>query len=228
VLRMADQTNDICVLHVGKAGGNYLRSILRHNKQHWTNPLHLMGPRTNLVRTAKKFGTDRKLAFIIRDPASRFVAAFNTRAAQDRPYDEKPWTPEEAIAFRWFETAEDLAKALCSDKPVELSAAKFAMLHIGHMDETYTSCFGTAANLIEEIPNIAVCIDLPHLDDKLPSVMKRLGLNHFEMPEEPKRNQASEVAEALSMEARAGLRCHWHEEFRLYNTARRISDALFR
>lgn len=216
------------MLHIGKAGGSYLRSILRHNKQHWTNPLHLMGPRTNLVRSAKKFGPDRKLAFVVRDPASRFISAFNTRAAQDRPFDDKPWTPEEAIAFRWFETAEDLGLALGSDNPVEQSAARFAMLHIGHMDENYESCFGNVASLIEEVPNIAMCIDLPRLDEKLPNVMSRLGIDRFEMPEDPRRNQSGEEAEDLSMEARAGLRCHWHEEFRLYNTARRISEALFR
>lgn len=228
VPHMTDKRHDICLLHIGKAGGSYLRSILRHNKQQWTDPLHLMGPRTNLVRTAKKFGSDRKLAFVIRDPAQRFVSAFNARAAQDRPYDDKPWTPEEAIAFRWFQTAEDLAIALSSDSPVEQSAAQFSMLHIGHMNETYVSCFGNVAGLIEEVPNIAMCVELSRLDDKLPQVMARLGIKKFEMPEDPSRNEANEPAEDLSMDARAGLRCHWHEEFRLYNTARRISDALFR
>jgi hypothetical protein len=187
-----------------------------------------MGPQTNFVRTAKKFGPERKLAFVIRDPAARFVSAFNARAAQDRPHDDKPWTPEEAIAFRWFETADDLGRALCSDSDVELSAAKFAMLHIGHMDETYASCFGSVSSLIADVQNIAMCIQLSRLDSKLPNVMARLGIHKFEVPEDPKRNEASDIAEEISVEARAGLRCHWHEEFRLYNAARRISDALFR
>lgn len=225
---MADNQHDICVLHIGKTGGSYLRSILRHNKQHWSNPLHMMGPRTNLVRTSKKFGPDRQLAFVIRDPAERFVSAFNARAAQDRPYDDRPWTPEEAIAFRWFETAEDLGLALHSTNPVKQSAARFAMLHIGHMDETFASCFGQITNLIAEIPNIAMCIDLPRLDDRLPNVMARLGIDHFEMPEDPKTNMAICEAENLSMDACDGLKSHWPEEFRLYNATRRISDAMFR
>lgn len=224
---MANQLHNICILHIGKAGGSYLRSILRHNKHNWTNPLHLMGPGTNLTRTSKKFGPTRKLAFVIRDPAKRFVSAFNARAAQDRPYDNKPWTPEEAIAFRWFNTAEDLALALSSDDPIQLSAARFAMLHIEHMDQSYVSCFGNVASLITEIPNIAMCIDLPRLDDKLPNVMERLGINHFEMPEDPIHKTTDASTDALSADARTGLRRHWHEEFRLYSTARRISDALF-
>ena len=225
---MVDNQKDICVLHIGKAGGGYLRSILRHNKQQWTNPLHLMGPRTNLVRTAKKFGPDRKIAIVVRDPAARFVSAFNARAAQNRPHDHKPWTPEEAIAFRWFPTAESLACALSSEDSLENSAAHFAMLHIEHMDETFVSCFGNVAGLIEEIPNVAICIDLPRLDSKLPNVMARLGVSKFELPEDPKRNEAPDPADDLSMDARAGLRCYWHEEFRLYNATRRISDAMFR
>jgi hypothetical protein len=187
-----------------------------------------MGPRTNLLRTANKFGPDRKLAFVIRDPADRFVSAFNARQAQNRPNDEKPWTPEEAIAFKWFDTPNSLATALSSDDAAELSAARFAMLHIGHMDETYASCFGSAQNLIAEIPNVAACIDLPRLDQKLPQVMASLGMSKFEMPEEPKRNEAPEEWERLDMDGRAGLRCHWPLEFRIYNTARRISEAMYR
>jgi len=227
-VEMADSNRDICVLHIGKSGGSFLRSILRQNKQHWTNPLHLMGPRSNLLRTANKFGPTRKLAFVIRDPGDRFVSAFNARLAQNRPNDEKPWTPEEAIAFNWFESASALATALGSDDPREFSAANFAMLHIEHMGETYANCFGSAQNLIAEVPNIATCIDLPRLDQKLPQVMASLGLSKFEMPEEPKRNEAPEPAEQLDMDARAGLRFYWPQEFRIYNTARRISEAMYR
>lgn len=224
---MSEQHN-ICVLHIGKTGGSYLRALLRHNKRFWTHPLHLMGPRTNLTRTANKFGPDRKLAFVIRDPAERFVSAFNARQNQNRPNDEKPWTPEEAIAFRWFNNPNALGAALCSDDPGEYSAARFAMLHIGHLNETYESCFGTAQQLIADIPNVVSCIDHPRLDTKLPQVMASLGLSKYEIPEDLRREDPSEPAEKLDMDARAGLRSYWPNEFRIYNTARRISGAMYR
>lgn len=219
-------SSPICLLHIGKTGGSFLRSVLRHNETRWQAQLHLLGHNATLRGTAKRFGSDRQLAFIARDPLERFVSAFYSRQRQGRPTYNSQWTAEEAAAFLWFEEAEDLALALASDQERLRSAASFAFHAIQHLRGDLRFHLGSAETLLAERDNIAVCVDLAHLNTHLPFIMERLGVPEFEMPPKPKTHTAPAPLPRLSAKAEAALRGHWEEEFELYAVACEIADQL--
>lgn len=209
----------ICVLHIGKTGGSFLRSVLRHNETHWQTPLQLLGHGATLKSTARRFGADRKLAIVVRDPISRFVSAFYSRQRQGRPTYQSQWSAEEAAAFLWFETAEELALALASNQPRQKSAALFAFGAIQHLKADMRFYLGGVEQLLAERKNVTVCVDLPNLDAHLPQIMSRLSVPNFEMPPTPKTHAAPDPLPSLSAAAQAALRTHWAEEFELYDVA---------
>ncbi|SFR33193.1 hypothetical protein [Litoreibacter janthinus] len=216
----------ICMLHIGKTGGSFLRSVLKHNENRWTQPLHLLGHGATLGGTAKRFGADRKLAFVVRDPLARFSSAFYSRQRQGRPTYQSQWSAEEAAAFLWFETAEELALALASPKARERSAALFAFGAIQHLKSDLRHYLGGVESLLRERDNIAVCVDLPDLDAHLGDILACLGLPEFEMPPKPNTHAAPEPLPKLSAQAEAALRTHWAEEFELYDVACDIARKL--
>ena len=178
------------MLHIGKTGGSFLRSVLKHNENCWSLPLHLLGHGATLNGTAKRFGADRKLAFVVRDPLTRFSSAFYSRQRQGRPTYQSQWSAEEAAAFLWFETAEDLALALASPKEREKSAALFAFHAIQHLKGDLRHYLGGVEALLAERGKISICVDLPDLDAHLPKIMAGLGVPDFDMPLTPKSHQA--------------------------------------
>ena len=216
----------ICLLHIGKTGGSYVRSILKHNQTRWTSPLNLLGHGATLKGTAKRFGPDRKLAFVVRDPLTRFSSAFYSRQRQGRPTYQSQWSAEEAAAFLWFETAEELALALASSKEREKSAALFAFTAIQHLNADLRHYLGGVETLLEERDNIVVCADLPDLNAHLPAIMTTLGVPEFEMPPKPKAHTAPTPSPEISAQAQAALRTYWAEEFEIYDTACSIAHQL--
>lgn len=223
---MNQPTSPIYMLHIGKTGGSYLRSILKFNDARWTRPLHLLGHGGTVKGTAKRFGPDRQLAFVVRDPLTRFSSAFYSRQRQGRPTYQSRWSAEEAAAFLWFETAEELALALASSSEREKSAALFAFDAIQHLRGDLRHYLGGADTLLAEQDNIAVCVDLPDLDAHLPAIMVRLGVPDFEMPSHPKAHTTPPPLPELSAQAEAALRAHWAEEFAVYDTACDIARQL--
>lgn len=215
-----------CVLHIGKTGGSFLRSVLRHNEARWQAPLHLLGHGATARSTARRFGETRKLAFVVRNPIDRFVSAFYSRQRQGRPTYNSQWTAEEAAAFLWFNSAEALALALASDEARMTSAASFAFDAIQHLKGDLRFHLGGVEQLLAERDNIAVCVDLAHLNAQLPTIMDRLGVPQYEMPAKPKTHAAPSRLPALSVEAEQALRSYWAEEFEIYEAACDIARGL--
>jgi hypothetical protein len=79
--------------------------------------------------------------FLIRDPLTRFVSAFNGRLREDRPRYHYPWRDEEKIAFAIFKTPDQLAVALSSPDHEQREQAEEAMHGIGHVNTPYTFWF---------------------------------------------------------------------------------------
>lgn len=209
----------ICILHIGKTGGSFLRSVLHYNKDRWQAPMQLLGHGATLKNSAKRFGADRQLAFVVRDPVSRFISAFYSRQRQGRPTYQSGWSAEEAAAFLWFEHAEELALALASDAPRRKSAALFAFNAIQHLRTDLRFYLGSLEEMLAERDRIVVCVDLCHLNTHLPTIMARLGVAEFEMPPTPQAHAAPSPLPSLSAAAEAALRDHWAEEFELYEVA---------
>jgi len=222
---MAEE-HPICLLHIGKTGGTYLRSLLRYNSGRWTKPLKLLRHSATLVNTAENFGDDRKLAFTFRDPTERFVSAFYSRMRQGRPTYQFNWSAAEAAAYLWFESAEDLALALICDDERRKSAAIFAFDAIAHLKSNLAAFLHSARHLTLNQDQIVMCVDVADLDAKLPAVMNRLGVRDFKMPTNPKRHASPAPLPPLSAEAEAALRSFWAEEYALYDACREVAESL--
>lgn len=216
----------LCLLHIGKTGGTYLRSLLRYNKDRWTRPLKLLRHSATLVNTAENFGNDRQLAFTFRDPTERFVSAFHSRMRQGRPTYQFNWSAAEAAAYLWFESAEDLALALISEDERRKSAAIFAFDAIEHLKSNLAAFLQSARDLNLGQDQIVMCVDVADLDAKLPLVLKCLGVPSFEMPPNPKRHASPTPLPPLSAGAEAALRCFWAEEYALYDACRELAESL--
>ncbi|WP_298360382.1 hypothetical protein [uncultured Litoreibacter sp.] len=219
-------TPPLCLLHIGKTGGSYVRSVLRHNRNRWTRPIKLLRHSATLTNTLESFGDARQLAFTFRCPTARFVSAFYSRRRQGRPTYQYNWSAEEAAAYLWFDTAEELALALSSRDERLKSAAIFAFDAIEHLKSNLATYLISPEALRMSKPQIAACVDLPDLDTHLSAFMARLGVEAFDLPAKPKRHAAPSPAPALSAEAEAALRAHWVEEYALYETAREIAGEL--
>jgi hypothetical protein len=219
------ETPPVCLLHIGKTGGSYLKSILQHNAARLPESLKLCGHAPTLRTTRARFGPDRRLAFVVRDPSARFVSAFNSRMRQGRPtYNNAIWLPEEAAAFLWFETPNDLAEGLGSCSERVKSAAIFAMESITHLRKNYQHYLGSVKLLKQEDANIALCIDLDDLDANLDRVLARLGVAGAEIPADTRRHAAPPgLPSGLSPAGEAALRAYWAEEYRIYDHCRSIA-----
>jgi len=209
----------ICLLHIGKTGGSFLRSIIRHNEGRGQSDLRLLPHQGNAKSSAKRHGADRRLALVIRDPETRFVSGFYSRMRQGRPTYDFPWSAEEAIAYSWFASADDLAVALGSSDERMKSAARFAMASIEHLALDYAYYFGSLDGFKAERSQIAMCIDLPRLTVNLDAVMERLGFPDYQMPHKPRVHASPGALPALSEAGRAGLRAYWAEDWAIYEAA---------
>ncbi len=209
----------ICLLHIGKTGGTFLRSVLKAADYLPTN-LQVLKHSDTLESTRRRYGNDRRLAFVIRDPRTRFVSAFESRMRQGRPTYNSQWSSAEATAFMWFPDANALAEALGSDDERMRSAASFAMENIQHLRLNYQHFLTSAEALEREKENIQFCIDLAELDTKLPDALAGLGITSQPNIEEAKRHAAPGQPTRLSALAERNLRDYWDKEFEIYHYCR--------
>ena len=206
----------ICLLHIGKTGGSFLRAALSGVPEKPSN-LHILKHDATLESTRRRYGDDRKIAFVIREPKDRFVSAFNSRLRQGRPAYNSPWSAAEASAFHWFEDPNSLAEALGSKNERMKSAAFFAMSSIQHLKLNYQHFLTSVEALDREKKNVQLCIDLSDLDGNLTSVYRALGLNTVPKASEENRHKAPQIATPLSELAQRNLHEFWKNEFEIYN-----------
>jgi hypothetical protein len=92
-------------LHIGKTGGTAVRYALKPVAAQFGIVLH-----RHETRLRDLAGAPALLTF--REPAARFVSAFNSRLHMGQPRRNVPWREGETRAFTTFKTANDLAEAL--------------------------------------------------------------------------------------------------------------------
>jgi hypothetical protein len=173
------------VLHIGKTGGTALKHVLRENEPASRYQLLFRGHDVTLADVPR----DEAFMFLIRDPLSRFVSAFNGRLREDRPRYHYPWRDEERVAFAIFKTPDELAVALSSDDPGRRAQAEEAMHGIGHVNTPYTFWFRDDASFRKRLRDVFFIGLQDRLDEDFELLKRRLGL-----PEEARMPRDETVA----------------------------------
>jgi len=175
VLSVADATDarpPLNVLHIGKTGGTALKHVLAECASSSRYELLFRGHEVTLADVPK----GEQYMFLIRDPLSRFVSAFNGRLREDRPRYHYPWREEERIAFARFKTPDELAVALSSDDDEERQAAERAMRGIGHVNTPYTVWFPDESAFRARLGDLFFIGLQDRLDDDFELLKTKLGL----------------------------------------------------
>jgi hypothetical protein len=167
-----DRRPPLHVLHVGKTGGTALKHVLAAHQDEADYRLLFRGHEVGIsgVPAGERF------MFLIRDPLSRFVSAFNGRLREDRPRYHYPWREEEREAFAIFRTPNELALALSSADPERRAAAVRAMNGIGHLNTPYSFWFGDEAAFRSRVPDVFFIGFQDRLDEDFEALRRRLGL----------------------------------------------------
>ena len=125
------------LLHIGKTGGTATKRALKGHEH--AGDYELVLHEHEFVLQDVPLG--EKVIFFVRDPISRFVSGFYGRQRQDRPRHNAPWSPGEEIAFRRFNTPNELALALSSDDQELREAAVHAIQNIDHLKRPHWTWF---------------------------------------------------------------------------------------
>lgn len=216
----------ICLLHIGKTGGTFIKSILSDSAQ--KRNVYLGGHGDTLISTIRHFGLDRRLGFFFRDPEERFVSGFQSRLRRGRPRYNINWTTEEAVAFSFFKTPNDLAEALSSEDDRNRSAAHFAFEKIFHLKQNYVHYLHSPKAIEYEkgAGNIVVCCETKNIDIHIDRILSELGAVRRENKEYEKNAAPESAYTALTEKAKASLHSHWSEEFRIYETCKAVARDL--
>ena len=188
-------------LHIGKTGGTAVRAALAPFETTHRLCLHGHG------FTLRDVPRDETAFFFLRDPASRFVSAFNSRLRQGRPRWDRPWSAEEQWAFQRFGTPNDLAEALGSGE------ADRAMAGIRHVNAGYADWLVSAPYALSR--NLAFVGRQERLDADFEVLKAALGLPDLELPTDPVARHATPagLSTHLSKEGRERLRAWYAPDY---------------
>ncbi len=209
------------LLHIGKTGGTSLGKLIRNLRAEDADlRISKLGHSWRLRAVARK-RPNVQIGFVIRDPASRFVSAFNSRLRSGRPAHEHVWKSEEAIVYAFFTTANDLAKALCSEDERLKSAAQFAMKNIAHLRRGYQYHLG-GIDVLESLKDRIYCVcDLNDLSDRVYEFFAPLGFDEAKIRSQFKHVHRGNDVSPLSDLALQNLRTIWATEFEIYEYCRK-------
>jgi hypothetical protein len=160
------------VLHIGKTGGTALKHVLREHQDASRYQLLFRGHDVTLADVP----VGEPFMFLIRDPLTRFVSAFNGRLREDRPRYHYPWRDEEKVAFAIFKTPDELAVALSSPDETEQRQAEEAMHGIGHVNTPYTFWFRDEKAFRSRLPDVFFVGLQDRLDEDFELLKRMLGL----------------------------------------------------
>ena len=168
-----DSRPPLNVLHIGKTGGTALKHALAANAAASRYQLLFRGHDVMLADVPE----GERFMFLIRDPLTRFVSAFNGRLREDRPRYHYPWRDEERVAFATFQAPDQLAVALSSADPDLRAQAEAAMHGIGHVNTPYTYWFPSERAFRARLADVFFIGLQDRLDDDFEALKAKLGLS---------------------------------------------------
>jgi hypothetical protein len=160
------------VLHIGKTGGTALKHVLAENQESSRYQLLFRGHDVTLADVP----AGERFMFLIRDPLTRFVSAFNGRLREDRPRYYYPWRDEERVAFAIFTTPDQLAGAFSSPNEALREQAEAAMHGIGHVNTPYTFWFPKESAFRARVADVFFIGLQDRLDGDFELLKRKLGL----------------------------------------------------
>ena len=226
----APESPPVQFLHIGKTGGTAFRDAVgrakeyRAGKAQPVRAVHLHGHDTRLrdIPSGEEF-------FFLRDPASRFVSAFvsafNSRRRWGRPRYFRPWSAQELIAFRRFDTPDRLASAVSSGDAGERAAARAAMRGIRHVRKSYWQRVESEEYFLSRLDDLFFIGFQPDLAADFEILKSRLGLPAgLSLPDDPVRSHRSprNLERTLGETARANLHAWYEEDFRFVALRERV------
>ncbi len=231
------QTPKICLIHVGKTGGTYIKGIIRlvsgttitREPQIINDNLVLLGHKT-LTETANMYGEDHRFAFIFREPTERFISGFHSRLRMGIPDRKVIWSPKEAAAFAVFKTPNDLAEALYCDDTYTMSAAHYSMNAIRHLHRGYEFHFGNQFRFAaHKQDKIVTCIDLKNLDKNIHRFLNQIGIEHvnIDIDQYSEMRTITDHSKYLSELARVSLKQFWKNEYKYYELFQTLEKRFF-
>jgi hypothetical protein len=223
VAEMHDTREPLHVLHIGKTGGTALNHVLvRYAEASRYRPV--FGGHELTLRDVPR---GERFMFFIRDPAGRFVSAFNSRLREGRPRYHYPWRPEERRAFAQFKAPDELAVALSGRRGVRREA-EAAMKAIGHLNTHYSFWLGDADTLCSRFDDVFFIGFQEQLDDDFADLKLRLGLPaDAELPRGDVAHRApAGFTTHLSDLARANLERWYAEDLTLVELCKEIAPGV--
>ncbi len=170
--RESDAREPLHVLHVGKTGGTALNHVLVEHAATLRYRPVFGGHQLTLA----DIPPGERFMFLIRDPLTRFVSAFNSRLREGLPRYHYPWRDDERAAFAVFTTPDQLATALSSADTSERVQAEQAMRAIGHVNTHYSSWFGDAEQFRARLQDLFFVGFQERLDEDFDLLKRKLGL----------------------------------------------------
>jgi hypothetical protein len=205
----ADPRPPLNVLHIGKTGGTALKHVLAESRDDSKYQLLFRGHDVTLADVP----VGEHYMFLIRDPLTRYVSAFNGRLREDRPRYYYPWRDEERVAFGVFKTPNQLAEALAADDPEMRAQAEAAMRGIGHVNTPYTTWFPDERAFRARLADLFFVGLQDRLDDDFELLRIKLGLPddvHLPRDETVAHRTPTGFESQLSERARGELE-RWYE-----------------
>ena len=161
------------LLHPGKTGGTALKAALAPVAADGRYEIHLH--RHNVLLSDISAGD--RVFFSVRAPLDRFVSGFNSRRRQGRPRYNIPWSAAEERAFTTFTSPDALGRALSSDDPRELHAAREAMTSIGQIRYSYWRWFLNADYFVGRSRDFLLILDFSEFESSFQRLCELLEVD---------------------------------------------------
>ena len=136
-------------LHIPKTGGSAIKTAIGRRLDSKKYKIHLRGHSCRL----KDIPEGDKFFFFLRDPAQRFVSAFNHKKSGKKLWKHTKFL-EETAALEHFQTANHLAESLSSDCEVTKQAAVEAMNCIEHVNTFYLDWFHSQEYFLSRLSDV--------------------------------------------------------------------------
>lgn len=174
--KVAQSSNDIHFLHIGKCAGTQIERIISE-----INDFKVGGIPRIVKRNHDIFLRDLPphvgYFFSIRDPISRFKSGFYSKKRKGQPRRHSEWTKYEAFAFSHFDEANDLAEALFLEGRAGNHAAA-AINSIRHTSQNQSDWFYCSGSFLFVRPPIYIIRQENFQNDCL-ELFSRIGIQDY-------------------------------------------------